>query len=155
MKSPTQFFIAVAILLATATVAAQVYKWVDKDGQVQFSDTPPPPGATKAEAKKIDTGTSVPAASTTPVKTLPDRAKDFDKRQKAAAENAKKADELQKREEIAEANCKAVRTTLRELESGRAIRRINDAGEFVVMSDEVREAELAKMRATVAESCKA
>lgn len=155
MKSPIQFFIAVAILLATATVAAQVYKWVDKDGQVQFTDTPPPPGASKAEAKKIDAGTSVPAASTTPVKTLSDRAKDFDKRQKAAAENAKKADELRKREEIAEANCKAVRTTLRELESGRAMRRINDTGELVVMSDEVREAELAKMRATVAESCKA
>jgi hypothetical protein len=155
MKSPIQFFIAIAILLATATVAAQVYKWVDKDGQVQFTDTPPPPGATKAEAKKIDTGTSAPSASAPPAKTLQDRSKDFDKRQKAAAENAKKADESQKKEEIAESNCKAARTTLRELESGRAIRRINDAGEFVVMSDEVREAELAKTRAMVTESCKA
>ena len=60
MKSPIQFFIAIAILLATATVAAQVYKWVDKDGQVQFTDTPPPPGATKSEAKKVDTGTTAP-----------------------------------------------------------------------------------------------
>ena len=42
MKSPVQLFTAVAILLATATVAAQVYKWVDKDGKIQYSDTPPP-----------------------------------------------------------------------------------------------------------------
>ena len=77
MKSPIQLFIAIAILLATATVAAQVYKWVDKDGQVQYSDTPPPPGATKAEAKKVDTGSSAPA-STAP--TLETRVKNFDKR---------------------------------------------------------------------------
>ena len=46
MKSPVQLFIAMAILLATATVAAQVYKWVDKDGKVQYTDTPPPASAT-------------------------------------------------------------------------------------------------------------
>jgi hypothetical protein len=86
---------------------------------------------------------------------LQDRAKDFDKRQKDAADSAKKADELRKKDEIAEANCKSARTALRDLESGRAVRRINEAGEFVVMSDEVREAELAKTRAIAAESCKA
>jgi hypothetical protein len=48
MKSPIQLFIAIAILLATATVAAQVYKWVDKDGRVQYSDQPPP-----ADAKEV------------------------------------------------------------------------------------------------------
>ncbi len=156
MKSPIQFFIAIAILLATATVAAQVYKWVDKDGQVQFTDTPPPPGATKAEAKKIDTGnTSGSATASTPAKSLQDRSKDFDKRQKVAADNAKKADESLKKEELAEANCKSARTALRDLESGRAVRRINEAGEFVIMSDEMREAELVKTRAMAAESCKA
>ena len=62
MKSPVQLFTAVAILLATATVAAQVYKWVDKDGKIQYSDTPPPATATKTEAKKVDTS---PAAAST------------------------------------------------------------------------------------------
>jgi glutaredoxin len=32
------------ILLASLTVAGEVYKWSDKDGNIIFSDTPPPPG---------------------------------------------------------------------------------------------------------------
>jgi hypothetical protein len=34
----------VALLFAALDAQAQqtVYKWVDKDGKVQFSDTPPP-----------------------------------------------------------------------------------------------------------------
>lgn len=58
MKSPIQIFIAIAILLATATVAAQVYKWVDKDGRVQYSDQPPP-----ADAKEVK---SAPKRATPP-----------------------------------------------------------------------------------------
>ena len=68
MKSPVQIFVAIAVLLATATVAAQVYKWVDKDGQVQYTDTPPPPGAAKVEAKKIN---SALASTTTAPTTSP------------------------------------------------------------------------------------
>ena len=48
MKSPVQLFAAIAIFLATATVAAQVFKWIDKDGKVNFSDTPPPAEAVGA-----------------------------------------------------------------------------------------------------------
>ena len=60
MKSPVQLFAAIAIFLATATVAAQVFKWIDKDGKVNFSDTPPPAEAVKGEAKKL---TVLPAAT--------------------------------------------------------------------------------------------
>ena len=153
MKSPIQFFVAIAILLATATVAAQVYKWVDKDGRVQYSDTQPPPGATKAEAKKVETSNA--AASTSPVPTLKDRTKDFDKRRAEADENAKKMADIRKKDEAIEENCKSARAALRDLESGRMIRRTNDQGEIAVMTDEAREAELSKVRAAAAESCKA
>ena len=33
---------AAALLFATA-VAAQAYRWVDKDGKVHYTQTPPPP----------------------------------------------------------------------------------------------------------------
>ena len=32
------------ILLASSAVSGEVYKWRDKDGNIIFSDTPPPPG---------------------------------------------------------------------------------------------------------------
>ncbi len=153
MKSPIQLFIAIAILLATATVAAQVYKWVDKDGKVQYSDQPPPPGATKTEAKKVETSNAVTSAPA-PAQGLQDRAKDYDKRQKDSADDAKKADEARKKDEAAAENCKGAQSALRDLESGRPIRRTNEKGEITVMSDEEREAETSRVRAAAAESCK-
>lgn len=151
MKSPIQLFIAIAILLATATVAAQVYKWVDKDGQVQYTDTPPPPGATKAEAKKVDTGSAAPA-STAP--TLETRAKNFDKRRASDAEKAKKAAEAQKKADIDAENCKIANMRIREIENGRPLKQSNDQGEATYMTDETRQAELTKARALAATSCK-
>jgi hypothetical protein len=153
MKSPIRLFIAIAILLATATVAAQVYKWVDKDGKVQYSDTQPPADATKAEAKKVDSGKASSSASPA-ANTLEDRVKGYDKRRTDAAESAKKAEDERKKDEAAAENCKGAQAALRDLESGRPIRRTNDKGEINVMGDEEREAELAKVRASATASCK-
>lgn len=36
----------VLLLLLVGTVNGQVYKWVDQNGKVQYSDQPPPPGGT-------------------------------------------------------------------------------------------------------------
>jgi glutaredoxin len=56
-----------AILLAAAAVvsgtafAAQLYRWVDEKGNVEYRDTPPPPSAKKIEQPKISGG-AAPAA---------------------------------------------------------------------------------------------
>lgn len=41
------------LLLALAPAHAEVYKWVDADGNVHYSDSPPPPGARKSERKRL------------------------------------------------------------------------------------------------------
>lgn len=153
MKSPVQLFIAVAILLATATVAAQVYKWVDKDGKVQYSDTPPPASATKSEAKKVDTSPAA-AAIGAPPKSLQDKGKDFDKRKTEVAEKAKKSELDQKTAEINAANCSDARGSLRDLETGRPITRTSESGSREYLDDEGRQAEMAKARKAVADFCK-
>lgn len=153
MKSPVQLFIAVAILLATATVAAQVYKWVDKDGKVQYSDTPPPTSATKTEAKKVDTSPAA-AAIPAPAKSLQDRAKDYDKRKTDVAEKAKKSDTDQQNASINAANCSDARSALRELETGRPITRILETGAREFLDDEARQAEMTKARKSVTDYCK-
>jgi glutaredoxin len=50
------FGAAVAILLGSlsATALAQAYRWVDKDGRVHYSGTPPPPADSRA-VEKIST----------------------------------------------------------------------------------------------------
>ena len=170
MKSPVQIFVAIAVLLATATVAAQVYKWVDKDGQVQYTDTPPPPGAAKVEAKKINSTlastaiaptitTSTPGAkpgdaAKAPKDKAKDAVKDAEKRKTDASNAAKKDEETQRNAKANEERCKAATGNLREYESGRPIVRTNDSGERIILGDDERSAESIKMRALMAEACK-
>lgn len=48
--------VGLALLLgfASATALAQTYRWVDKDGRVHYTDTPPPPAVTR-NVEKIST----------------------------------------------------------------------------------------------------
>ena len=164
MKSPIQLFVALAVLLATATVAAQVYKWVDKDGKVQYSDMPPPPSVSKTDPKKLNTGanSAAPAAANTSKttaaaanapKSLQDRSKDADKRRIEDAEKARKDEEAQKAVKQNEERCGAATRYKGDLDSGRPIARNNDQGERTYMSDEERSTEIARIKSVMAESC--
>ena len=42
--------------LSTATAQTNVYRWVDKDGKVHFSDTPPPEEAKSVSQKRMGGG---------------------------------------------------------------------------------------------------
>jgi glutaredoxin len=41
------------LLLLAGTASAQPYRWVDEEGRVQYSDTPPPPGARSVQKKQF------------------------------------------------------------------------------------------------------
>jgi glutaredoxin len=53
--------ICVLSALSGAVLAAQLYRWVDERGNVEWRDTPPPSSAKKVESRNIGGGT-VPAA---------------------------------------------------------------------------------------------
>ncbi len=50
--------VALSLALASTVNAQAVYRWVDADGRVQYSDTPPPPG-TKGVQEKNVSGSSI------------------------------------------------------------------------------------------------
>ncbi len=156
MKSPVQLFAAIAIFLATATVAAQVFKWIDKDGKVNFSDTPPPAEAVKGETKKLTVlpTATTPAPAPAKGKTVVDRAKDAEKKKIELADKAKKDEVAEQNAKQNEERCKEAKRYLSTLDSGTPIRQSNDAGERVFMSDEQRASETARAKAAVSESCK-
>jgi glutaredoxin len=64
MKKVTKVTTAALVLLACASGAmAQVYKWVDANGVVHYTDTPPPRGATPASMRPVAgaaTGVALP-----------------------------------------------------------------------------------------------
>ena len=161
MKSPVQLFAALAILLATATVAAQVFKWIDKDGKVNFTDTPPPAEAVKGEAKKIAGPSASPLVSAAPsklvappTKTGTNPAKDAEKKKTDLAEKAKKDEANERIAKQNEERCKEAKRYLTTLDSGAPIKQSNDAGELVLMADEARGSEAARAKTAVTESCK-
>ena len=47
------------LLCVAATVNAQPYRWIDEKGRVQYSDTPPPPGAKDVQKKRLRDNVSV------------------------------------------------------------------------------------------------
>ena len=46
-----------AAIMAGGTSAAQLYRWVDDKGNVEWRDTPPPPTATQVERRKVTPNT--------------------------------------------------------------------------------------------------
>src|SRR3954469_19026920 len=53
--------LALALVFVSASAAAQVYRWVDKSGTVNYSNEPPPAGA-KASELPIDARPGPPSA---------------------------------------------------------------------------------------------
>ncbi len=69
------FMILALLLLTTQGFAAQLYRWVDEKGNVEWRDTPPPLTAKKIEQRTIGTGTpqtaSLPYSLQLAVKNFP------------------------------------------------------------------------------------
>jgi hypothetical protein len=52
------FFVTSLVVAITSAQAAQLYRWVDDKGNVEWRDTPPPPTAKKIETRTINPGTA-------------------------------------------------------------------------------------------------
>ena len=55
--------VLIALFLCTSVTQAQVYRWVDEDGRVRYSDTPPPASAKGVQKKQYSTGAGDPGLS--------------------------------------------------------------------------------------------
>ena len=54
------FIFVIFLWPASSAVSAEIYKWKDKDGNIVFSDTPPPPGADAETGKFKEESTEKP-----------------------------------------------------------------------------------------------
>lgn len=151
------------------------WKWRDARGQVTVSDLPPPrdiperdilqrpavpPSArptAAATAPVSETGATAPAAP-------PPRPSGVDpeleaRRKAAEQEQAARQKEEQRQQEVRLAqqradNCARARESLRTLESGMRMARVNEKGERVVVDDQTRAAELERARRVIASDCR-
>lgn len=159
-----RFSVAIALALCVALPAsAQMYKWVDANGKVQYSDKPPPsnikteklrapPPAPAAAAAESKGSASKDAAKAGP-KTAAEQEQAFRKRQldatKAQGEEAQKQADARDREE----NCKRAKAALANLQLGGRQARIDEKGERAFLDDKQIAQETAKAQQEAAAAC--
>jgi hypothetical protein len=134
------------LLAASTNGLAAMYKWTDSEGNVQYSQSPPPQGNFQ---KMAPPPPAPPVPEAAPVTTEPaaDAAAD------AEAEAAKEAAEQKKREAaVAKENCEVAR---KNAEIYTAFRRVmNEKGEIVVLGDDERAAKLKEANDMIKKYCK-
>ena len=150
----------VLVLLATTSAYCEVYKWVDADGTVHYSDQPPQ-GDVKEQSLGIKSGTSgteapgteKAAAKSAAPKTYIEQDAEFRKRQvEAEAKRAKEEKVLAEAKE-ARQNCEHARSSLQSLQSGQRVVKYNEKGERVYIEDNEREREIANAQKGVDSWC--
>ena len=155
--------IAAALALACGLAQAQAYRWVDKDGKVRYGDFPPP--GIKGTPRKAPAGGAAPpppeagkdAASKDAKKgplTPAEQEQAYRERQQKAKDGQAKADKDEAAAEQKRQACASAQEGLRGYERGGRISTINAQGETVFLDDAQREARMAQMRKTIAETCK-
>jgi hypothetical protein len=158
--------VALGLALCVALQAsAQMYKWVDSDGTIKYSDTPPPsnvkaeklrvpasPAARAPAAKGENAAAPKEAAKAAPM-TAAEQERAFRQRRLEAA----KAQEEETRKQAAERdkaeNCKRANAALANLMIGGRQVRIDDKGERVFLDDDQIAKETARAREEAAAMC--
>jgi hypothetical protein len=144
--------------LGQSHAADGVYKWVDKDGSVHYSDMPPAKvNATKLRNVAPPAAAAAPAGGDTrtgPV-TYVDQEVEFRKRRSAADEAAKQQKEKQQQADQKAQACADSRGRLSTLQQGGRVYRNNEKGERVFFDDKMSAQEIAREKKFQDQNCKA
>ena len=133
-------------LAVPAAAHAQLYKWVDKNGRVTYSDQPSPAQASKQ--LNVSPGPAAPQKSALEVD------KDREKIRQAEKDKSKVSDEAAKKAQADQENCNRAKAGLATVTAGGRIATYDAKGEPTFLTDEQIEAERVKAQKTVDEACK-
>src|SRR5438128_1997128 len=127
--------------------AAQLYKYVDKDGKTVYSDQPP----ANLDSKQVN----IPSGGTSAgPKSAVERDKELEKTREKGREAAKKSDQVVREAQAREERCMQATNYHRTFAEGGKISKYNDKGERVLMDEQEIEAEREKARRQMEEACK-
>lgn len=145
-----------ALLALLPPAAAQVYKWVDANGKVQFSDQPPPNA--KAQAVKIPktSGSAPAAAPAAPAAAVPSASAAAPSGAKPRVVEAGKAEQEAENKQTAIRNCAIARDNQRQMQKIRQadrVRMVDGEGNKRTLNGTERQAELDKVKAEVDKWC--
>jgi hypothetical protein len=160
-----------ACLLAFAAAGAHaqaLWKWRDASGQLHISDTAPPPGTPSKNILSAPPGgvtpppaSLVPKPASAPADTAADAANEssLDKKKKAADKEKADKDKADRaaldarNATVRKDNCERAQSSLRALQSGQRMARVNDKGEREYLDDATRASETKFAQDAVASNC--
>lgn len=132
-------------------VQAEIYKWVDKDGSVKYTDTPPPAGAKSLSTlrKKLPAAPAASPSASSPSAVVANPAQvnsgseQTDASAKELEKKKREIEEVEKRnkaEKEAQAkqkqlNCTAARSNYQSYSQGGRIYKTNEKGERIYLGD--------------------
>lgn len=136
-------------LLFAGSACADLYKWVDGQGKVHYSDQPP-----TVDARTIKSSSPAEAATTTEAtQSLNAQEQEYQKRRKEADEARDKAEKEAEKARIKRENCDKARNNLSSLQNKPRVYTTNAAGQRVYMDEGARASALASSQKAVSEYC--
>lgn len=154
-------YLLVFLLLISSNAFSALIKWVDANGQVHYSDVPPPPNANtiilRTTSKTADVKSEEsPSAVSQPgaAKTIAEREAELKKAQQAKKEAADKAAKKQADTEARKAYCDTLQRNLMAMQEGIRMVDIDANGNRSVLEDEQRQQRIAKTQQDISANCK-
>jgi len=142
--------LVVAGTQSVAGTADKIYKWVDQNGDLQYTQMPPPTGVQVLEIRSAPPPADDPEAERT---RLQQETEAMDERMKERQESAAKAEVQAKNKEIRRQNCIKASKNLTELQQGGIKRYQTPDGEVLRLTEEDRQKRIAETKAQIAEFC--
>ena len=146
--------IGLFVLLMCATpVNAELYKWVDEQGKVHYSDQPASE-KTKSESKLDISNQPAPSTNVETTKSWQEKELDYKKRQASAAESEAKKQKAALDAKAKHDNCENAKNNLSQLESIAPVYTYDEKTGRSYLNEAQRAEALEKARKSVAEWCK-
>ncbi|HUX90689.1 MAG TPA: DUF4124 domain-containing protein [Gallionellaceae bacterium] len=145
--------VAMFLLLISFGSHAALNKWVDADGKVHYSDTPPAGAKIKTLRSSTAPDAATLATETAAPKTLAEREAEWKRSQKTKEEAEQKASQEKEATAEKQKNCESARSNLATLENSPAIATYNEKGERTFMDDASRKQRTDEARKVVGSYC--
>jgi len=142
----------IAFLIASAPAQAQLYKWVDEQGKVHYSDTPPAEKSKSKQTLNIPNQPAAPAASDN--KSWQEKEQDFQKRRTSEAEAATKKQKEEQEAKTKQENCAKAQQSLSQLQTNAPVYTFNEKTGRTLLNEKQRADAIEKARKAVSDWCK-
>lgn len=150
MRQPNRLGLLISALMlysVSGFVFAETYKWTDDEGNVHYSQQPPP-GDIKA--KTMDTPNAGSEAGKSEVQR---RLEAFQKRDEKREEAEQERQRQQKKAEIYRKNCQTAKDRLAKLQRGRQVRAFDEDGNMRRLSVEEHQQRIDNVKKDVEKYC--